>query len=211
MPRWLDPVSHAVTPSFCSGIITTESETAAPVRGHGCQPQKMCPNICQQNHAIKFRIDAECLAGRSFRRMTTRSPTSRLAGAGGIEPPNGGIKIHCLTAWLRPNRPVRKARDIVARALSRQRRSIGGVEPFQQATERILGRILPQIRSGNASLYNTPFITGLLPRNPGHLLQISMAFVPGAAQYRPRRVERTAVSWEYGNPLPFTLEARPWS
>ena len=28
-----------------------------------------------------------------------------MAGAGGIEPPNGGIKIRCLTAWLRPNRP----------------------------------------------------------------------------------------------------------
>jgi hypothetical protein len=27
-----------------------------------------------------------------------------LAGAGGIEPPNGGIKIRCLTTWLRPNR-----------------------------------------------------------------------------------------------------------
>jgi hypothetical protein len=26
----------------------------------------------------------------------------QLAGAGGIEPPNGGIKIRCLTAWLRP-------------------------------------------------------------------------------------------------------------
>jgi hypothetical protein len=26
-----------------------------------------------------------------------------LAGAGGIEPPHGGIKIPCLTAWLRPN------------------------------------------------------------------------------------------------------------
>ena len=26
-----------------------------------------------------------------------------MAGAGGIEPPNGGIKIHCLTTWLRPN------------------------------------------------------------------------------------------------------------
>lgn len=30
----------------------------------------------------------------------------QMAGAGGIEPPNGGIKIRCLTAWLRPNRPV---------------------------------------------------------------------------------------------------------
>ena len=29
-----------------------------------------------------------------------------MAGAGGIEPPNGGIKIRCLTAWLRPNAPI---------------------------------------------------------------------------------------------------------
>ena len=26
----------------------------------------------------------------------------RLAGAGGFEPPHGGTKIRCLTAWLRP-------------------------------------------------------------------------------------------------------------
>lgn len=26
-----------------------------------------------------------------------------MAGEGGIEPPNGGIKIRCLTAWLHPN------------------------------------------------------------------------------------------------------------
>ena len=25
-----------------------------------------------------------------------------MAGAGGIEPPNDGIKIRCLTAWRRP-------------------------------------------------------------------------------------------------------------
>ena len=30
----------------------------------------------------------------------------KLAGAGGIEPPNGGIKIRCLTAWLRPKRAL---------------------------------------------------------------------------------------------------------
>src|SRR5438445_306555 len=34
-----------------------------------------------------------------------------LAGAGGIEPPNGGIKIRCLTAWLRPNRPRKQRQD----------------------------------------------------------------------------------------------------
>jgi hypothetical protein len=26
----------------------------------------------------------------------------KLAGAGGFEPPYGGIKIRCLTTWLRP-------------------------------------------------------------------------------------------------------------
>ena len=30
-------------------------------------------------------------------------PARDLAGAGGIEPPNGGIKIRCLTAWRRPS------------------------------------------------------------------------------------------------------------
>jgi hypothetical protein len=34
-----------------------------------------------------------------------------LAGAGGIEPPNGGIKIRCLTAWLRPNRLIGNAAE----------------------------------------------------------------------------------------------------
>ena len=28
-----------------------------------------------------------------------------VAGAGGFEPPDGGIKIRCLTTWLRPNAP----------------------------------------------------------------------------------------------------------
>ena len=35
-----------------------------------------------------------------------------MAGAGGIEPPNGGIKIPCLTAWLRPNGPERAKSDL---------------------------------------------------------------------------------------------------
>ena len=38
--------------------------------------------------------------------QTSRRRSDWLAGAGGIEPPNGGIKIRCLTAWLRPNAPL---------------------------------------------------------------------------------------------------------
>jgi hypothetical protein len=30
------------------------------------------------------------------------NPLEILAGTGGFEPPNGGIKIRCLTTWLRP-------------------------------------------------------------------------------------------------------------
>ena len=32
-----------------------------------------------------------------------------VAGAGGFEPPHGGIKIRCLTAWLRPKRTGRSS------------------------------------------------------------------------------------------------------
>jgi hypothetical protein len=42
----------------------------------------------------------------------------QVAGAGGIEPPNGGIKIRCLTAWLRPKRPIGPQKDPVGRILS---------------------------------------------------------------------------------------------
>src|SRR5262249_44105879 len=49
-----------------------------------------------------------------------------LAGAGGLEPPNGGIKIRCLTTWLRPISggllaPRRRA-DHSGRAVGDQRR-----------------------------------------------------------------------------------------
>ena len=63
---------------------------------------------------------------------------ARLAGAGGIEPPNGGIKIRCLTAWLRPNGPVGWLATQVAANARWPRRSIGPmalVQPgFAKAT-----------------------------------------------------------------------------
>jgi hypothetical protein len=56
-----------------------------------------------------------------------------MAGAGGFEPPHGGIKIHCLTTWRRPNNLSGKRRDDSRADSLWQRRSIGGVEPFQPA------------------------------------------------------------------------------
>src|SRR5829696_5719883 len=50
------------------------------------------------------------LPSRTDFAVLSRVVGGALAGAGGIEPPNGGIKIRCLTAWLRPNRLNRNAR-----------------------------------------------------------------------------------------------------
>ena len=38
-------------------------------------------------------------------RMDRAECPETLAGAGGFEPPHGGIKVRCLTTWLRPNGP----------------------------------------------------------------------------------------------------------
>src|SRR5262245_9640068 len=40
--------------------------------------------------------ESECWPGRGAKFL------KQLAGAGGFEPPHGGTKIRCLTAWLRP-------------------------------------------------------------------------------------------------------------
>src|ERR1700694_6127138 len=61
------------------------------------------------------------------RRQNLNAP-DWLAGAGGFEPPYGGIKIHCLTTWRRPNRLFGKRRPASRRFLW-QRRSIEGVGP----------------------------------------------------------------------------------
>src|SRR5262249_15523968 len=69
---------------------------------------------------------------RTTRLTKTSSPLNNwtnvnlLAGAGGLEPPNGGIKIRCLTTWLRPISggllaPQRRA-DHSGRAVGDQRR-----------------------------------------------------------------------------------------
>ena len=41
-------------------------------------------------------------SGDLWRRASCRISPDSLAGAGGFEPPYGGIKIRCLTAWRRP-------------------------------------------------------------------------------------------------------------
>src|SRR5262245_52196709 len=50
--------------------------------------------------------DAGTVGGRGDRLL------SRLAGALGFEPRNGGTKIRCLTTWLRPNRGLPSTRNL---------------------------------------------------------------------------------------------------
>ena len=54
--------------------------------------------------------------GRCRPPATNSGPSHEMAGAGGFEPPHGGIKIRCLTTWRRPNRArVRRRHDVNGR------------------------------------------------------------------------------------------------
>jgi hypothetical protein len=68
-----------------------------------------------------------------------------LAGAGGFEPPNGGIKIRCLTTWLRPiGAGIAPAR----RAVRRRRNIIGGFLPINDCGGKCqFGRSIRRINS----------------------------------------------------------------
>src|SRR6187397_3169986 len=85
-----------------------------------------------QNFQMRGQLNFQMRSKFQFEQSNLLNTISvlALAGAGGIEPPNGGIKIRCLTAWLRPNRPNRNARG---RCLMRtgldNARSIEAVRP----------------------------------------------------------------------------------
>ncbi len=60
-----------------------------------------------ERHPVQQQCVAELCSSSPARPVSSAvsRQAGHLAGAGGIEPPNGGIKIPCLTAWLRPNGP----------------------------------------------------------------------------------------------------------
>ncbi len=68
----------------------------------GLRPQRNRHRISQKREQMNLQMRSEF----QFERCNLFCKLSALdmAGAGGIEPPNGGIKIRCLTAWLRPIR-----------------------------------------------------------------------------------------------------------
>ena len=65
-------------------------------------------SLCAMRHERNERQ----LAIKIIRTKSAVESICYLAGAGGLEPPNGGIKIRCLTTWLRPIKPG--ARTIAA-------------------------------------------------------------------------------------------------
>jgi hypothetical protein len=68
----------------------------------------------RKRHAHRLANDSGRMSSRlRFRMMVRTNRDSEIkhieqnvivAGAGGFEPPHGGIKIRCLTTWLRPSR-----------------------------------------------------------------------------------------------------------
>ena len=102
-------------------------------------------------------------------------PNAGMAGWGGRDRTSEWRNQNPLPYRLAtPQQACRQARDHSRAVVLRQRRSIGGVEPFQQA----IGRFLPRTRPGNPSLY----IGGRLPPHPRPGgFQIWPVLVPGAA------------------------------
>jgi hypothetical protein len=103
-----------------------------------------------QNFQMRGKMNFQTRWKFPFKQSNLLNELSGLAvaGAGGIEPPNGGIKIRCLTAWLRP---IWLSSERRRKPAVRHRRSIEGVRLFQQART-------PKFRSKRAcpllTLYN---------------------------------------------------------
>src|SRR6516225_269317 len=103
-------VSHENQPSVFQRSIKNETPKNGPGdRRLEWRPRR--PLSADGDQAISAK---RCGAARFERYPYVSSwRPDRLAGAGGLEPPNGGIKIRCLTTWLRPirrlSKPARRA------------------------------------------------------------------------------------------------------
>jgi hypothetical protein len=94
----------------CAGLpaetITGKSNPARPL-WEGSGPIKISPTGCSCTTSKNLHQAHELYWWNHFcdkmKRPFPALARAGLAGAGGIEPPNGGIKIRCLTAWRRPS------------------------------------------------------------------------------------------------------------
>ena len=99
-PHWL--AGHAVQSNTVSNSFLQKSATLPKIRRdfrHTCTKNIRIgyPEILHlTQEARQRRASCPCCPGNLER-------VDWLAGAPGFEPGDGGIKIHCLTTWLRPN------------------------------------------------------------------------------------------------------------
>ena len=89
-------------------------------------------------------------------------PESKLVGAGGIEPPHGGIKIRCLTAWLRPNRLKSLSFQVSAAC---EVRTIIQLAAKRNRIKCLLSLAIPYLKT----LYRMDFLKGQEPRLQGRI------------------------------------------
>ncbi len=97
-------------------------------RGDGRPQKRRTRPIAAAVSVSNLRRRAQSPQTRGFSRSRGKSLNSEncVAGAGGFEPPYGGIKIRCLTAWRRPN----ARRTIVGRAHRCNRRACAWLGKF---------------------------------------------------------------------------------
>ena len=128
------------------------------IRGHG---RRLSPigalrlPIWESGDEFKRAKTADFRPNLAFPGELDQTPDC-LAGAGGFEPPYGGIKIHCLTTWRRPNNLSGKRRTSLPANSLWQRRSIEGVEPFQQAGSGIRSESKPGFYRFEMRHFSTP-------------------------------------------------------
>jgi hypothetical protein len=98
-PDWRSLTSNAVV----EAVALDETRAAERVRARN-------ETSTSFQMAAEFSFQMRALVARRTKSFCRKFSILRLAGAPGFEPGNGGIKIRCLTTWLRPNRPERPNR-----------------------------------------------------------------------------------------------------
>ena len=139
-------------------------------RLHVIQNRRIGPRIdpwnVKKNELIRLKYNkkpkpTECPKKLAKKHSTVQAPVHHkpvgyafkktgdaVAGAGGFEPPHGGIKIHCLTAWRRPIKPL-------------SGRTIVGTERACNGELAFLVKSSPDSRSKITAQRETPYVCSI--------------------------------------------------
>ena len=138
------------------------SRRLASARGHPASPvMHRVPAKDAESHRKRHpvqqqRVTELCSSPARPASSAISGRTGNLAGAGGIEPPNGGIKIRCLTAWLRPIR-----RTGIAGGQKTRLADSGSAPVVYRARPPISTAATPEICAGPGRSRDAPDLRGL--------------------------------------------------